>query len=110
MAGGLTLYVSTLSNIYAIYPFSAKFGNLATTKKAIDIALEDTKAAMELIQEKYPVNLLDTATSTLNKAAIRQFEYYLHFKSQLSGALPIIKEVRDTHTNNPYELLLLVRP
>lgn len=107
LAGGLTLYVSTLSNIYAIYPFSAKFGNLATTKEAIDIALEDTKAAMELIQEKYPVNLLDTATSTLNKAAIRQFEYYLHFKSQLSGALPIIKEVRDTHTNNPYELFVV---
>ena len=43
----------------------------------------------------------------MNKAAIRQFEYYLHFKSQLSGALPIIKEVRDTHTNNPYELFVV---
>lgn len=107
LAGGLTLYVSTLSNIYAIYPFTSRFGNLATTKEAIDIALEDTKAAMELIQEKYPVNLVETATSSLNKAAIQQFEYYLYFRNQLCGELPIVKEVRDTHTNSPYELFVV---
>lgn len=107
LAGGLTLYVSTKSSIFAVYPFTTSSTKLVTTEEAIDVALQDTKAAMELIQEKYPTNLTEIATSPMNKAALKQFDYYLNIKNQLSGTVPIVKEVRDVYTNNPYELFVV---
>ncbi|RCK65093.1 Nucleoporin NUP82 [Candida viswanathii] len=107
LAGGLTLYVTTRSSIYAVYPFTSSTTKLATTKEAIDVALQDTKSAMELIQEKYPTNLTDIAFSPLTKAALKQFEYFAYLKNQLNGTLPTVEEVRDIHTDNPYKLFVV---
>lgn len=107
LAGGLTLYVTTKSNIYAVYPFTSNTTKLVTTKEAIDVALQDTKSAMELIQEKYPTNLTTIASSSLDKAALKQFDYYMSLNDQLNGTLPNVKEVRDVHTDKPYELFVV---
>ncbi|EMG50318.1 Nuclear pore complex subunit, putative (Nucleoporin, putative) [Candida maltosa Xu316] len=107
LIGGLTLYVSSASNIYAIYPFTSRNINLATTLEAINIALQDTKAAMNLIEQKFPTSLSETASSNLNRASIKQFEYFQYLKNQLDESLPIVKEVRDVHTDKPYELAVV---
>lgn len=85
LTGALTLYVSTASHIYAVYPFIIPSSRISTTPECIDIALEETKTAMELIQENFPGNLLETASSGLNKAALKQFEYYTYLKNQLAS-------------------------
>ncbi|KAG7662115.1 NUP82 [[Candida] subhashii] len=85
LTGALTLYVSTASHVYAIYPFTARHANIATSLESINIALQETKTAMELIQENFPGSLLDTASSEIHKAALKQYEYYTYLKNQLTS-------------------------
>ncbi|CAI5760745.1 unnamed protein product [Candida verbasci] len=102
LIGGLTLYISTDQGvIYSIFPFIAKSTKIATTESAIDIALDDTKSIMSLIQDKFPTNLVDIASSPINKAVLKQFDYFQFLKSQINKGITY-KEVRNF--NKPYEL------
>ncbi|EGW30562.1 uncharacterized protein SPAPADRAFT_157762 [Spathaspora passalidarum NRRL Y-27907] len=100
LTGALTLYVSTSKgNIFAVYPFISKTCNLAVTLDQVDLALEETKSVMQLIQDRFPpADLLDTASSELDTAAIKQYEYYSGLKTQLTNGLPTVKEVRGIHS------------
>lgn len=87
--GGLTLYVSTKSSIFAINPFIHHNSKLALTSNQVTSGLEESSQIFNLIEEKFPSkSLISSLDSYLKVSAIRQYEFFKNLNSQLQNVLP----------------------
>ncbi|KAI5963238.1 NUP82 [Candida pseudojiufengensis] len=97
---GLKLYAATDETILR-YDFFTETTTIAVSENALDVAIEDSKLIIELIEEEFE----DQPNSSLLRQAQDQLSYYKLL--QLNELSKNFREVRSVYSQNPIELFTI---
>lgn len=96
LAGLLTLYISTETEVHAIYPFLHSSARIVVSKSLVENYVADSEFLTMIIDLQFPtsVALVAIESSTLKRSALRQLAFAKRIQKKLQDDSIDLKEFR----------------